>query len=158
MIKAENLSLSELEALAARLGSLLRAGDMVTLRGEVGAGKTTFARALIHSIAKEKPEVTSPTFTLMQSYDVTLAGGQKETLWHLDLYRLEEPEEAEALGLRELEAHVVLIEWPEIIEHMLPALRLDITLAFGSAPDTRNLALAGNDAWRGRLASLNMSP
>lgn len=149
-----DLSLTDMGALAGRLAGVIRSGDMITLRGEVGAGKTTFARALLAPLLREKVEVTSPTFNLMQSYDVTLADGKKETVWHIDLYRLEEADEADALGLRELEQHIILMEWPEIIERKLPATRLDITLTFGTDMESRKLLVQGNDAWRERLATV----
>ncbi len=147
------LTLEELETLARKLALLLAPGDTITLRGDLGAGKTSFARALICAVAPGKPEVTSPTFTLMQSYDVVLASGP-ETLWHLDLYRLESATEAEALGLEELWPHVVLIEWPEILGDGLPTERLDIALGFGDSENTRHLTFGGNDAWRQRLGTL----
>jgi len=146
------LDLAGLEALARRLAALLAPGDTMALRGDLGAGKTSFARALIRAIAPEKTEVTSPTYTLMQSYDVTLESGP-ETLWHLDLYRLEDAKEADALGLEELWPHVVIIEWPGIIDSQLPESRLDVTLDF-SGTDLRSIAFHGNDAWRQRLAAL----
>jgi len=123
----------------------------VTLSGEVGSGKTTFARALIQALVTHPVQVTSPTFTLMQSYDIELAGGEAETLWHLDLYRLKHASEAEALGLRELWPHIVVIEWPEIIETMLPRERLNIAFDFGATPESRTLRLRGNEAWRSKL-------
>ena len=148
-----SLSLPEMERYAAQLAEKLQAGDMITLRGELGAGKTALARALIQALNKQAVEVTSPTFNLMQSYDVTLADGRADTLWHLDLYRLEEASEAEMLGLRELEQHVMLIEWPEIIEHTLPSSRLDIMITLGDG-ETRNLDLYGNEIWNNRIKAI----
>jgi tRNA threonylcarbamoyl adenosine modification protein YjeE len=143
-----------MESLAVALADLLAAGDAVTLRGEVGAGKTTFARALIHAIACGAPEVTSPTFNLMQSYDVMLKHDKPEALWHLDLYRLEHANELAALGLEELWPHIVLIEWPEVAAGSLPGDRLDIAFSFDDSQSTRSLTFAGNDAWRERLDGL----
>jgi len=140
--------------MATAIAGLLVAGDVVTLRGDVGAGKTSFVQALIHALAPDAGDVTSPTFNLMQSYEVTLASGKPDIIWHLDLYRLEEASEANALGLDELEAHIMLIEWPEIIEHTLPKARLDIYFVFCDDADKRTLLLHGNEAWRKRLASL----
>ncbi len=140
--------------MAAAVARLLVAGDVVTLRGDVGAGKTSFAQTLIHTLAADVGDVTSPTFNLMQSYEVTLGNGQPDIIWHLDLYRLEEASEASALGLEELEAHIMLIEWPEIIQHTLPKARLDIYFSFCDDAEKRTLLLHGNEAWRKRLASL----
>ena len=147
------LTLPELEALAGRLAGLLAPGNAITLRGDLGAGKTSFARALVRAVSPKETEVTSPTFTLMQSYDVALKSGA-QVLWHLDLYRLEEEGEADALGLEELWPQVTVIEWPEIIEKRLPDERLDITFGFTGNEDTRSVTLYGNDAWRQRLAAL----
>ncbi len=143
-----------MESLAERFAGQLRAGDVITFSGEVGAGKTTFARALIRAMSSAALEVTSPTFTLMQSYDVTLKGNIPAALWHLDLYRLKHRDEAEALGLRELWPHIVLIEWPDIIESLLPEERLKILFDFGVTDDTRTLYFYGNEAWRNRLEKI----
>jgi len=148
------MPIAQMQAFAAVLAKNLRPGDIITLSGEVGAGKTAFARALIQAIAIEKPDVTSPTFNLLQSYDVMLAGGVSEILWHLDLYRLKHAEEADSLGLRELWSHITLIEWPEIIARILPVQHLSIAFDFGVSQELRNLVLSGNDAWRNRLETL----
>ncbi len=141
-----------MQSLAQTFATQLRAGDIVTLSGEVGAGKTSFARALIKSIAEDASDVTSPTFNLMQSYTIVLSG-KRETLWHLDLYRLKHISEANELGLEELWPHITLIEWPQIIAPLLPA-HLDIAFDFGDSSQTRSLVFRGNDAWRQRLEAL----
>jgi len=143
-----------MEAKAAALAAHLKPGDIITLQGELGAGKTSFARALIGAIAVDAPEVTSPTFTLMQPFDVKLADGEPETLWHLDLYRLKESQECEALGLEELWPHITLIEWPDIAKDLLPAGYLEIAFDFGSTQESRTLTFLGNDAWRKRLSHI----
>ncbi len=151
------VSLDHMEQLARAIAQHLRAGDTLTLRGEVGAGKTSFARALIQAIAVDAPEVTSPTFNLMQSYDVVDEGGKPQLLWHLDLYRLESPDEALALGLDDIWEHIVLIEWPEVAEKHLPEGCLALCFDFASSPERRKLTLHGNDAWRKKIAEL-LSP
>jgi tRNA threonylcarbamoyladenosine biosynthesis protein TsaE len=143
-----------MQSLAQHIALLLCPRDVVTLRGEVGAGKTSFARALIDKVAVTATEVTSPTFTLMQAYDVKLSNGATCTLWHLDLYRLEREKEAEMLGLEELWDQIVLIEWPELIEKRLPAQCLDIRLDFDVSGQARSLILRGNDVWQKRLEKL----
>ncbi|MBM2575831.1 tRNA (adenosine(37)-N6)-threonylcarbamoyltransferase complex ATPase subunit type 1 TsaE [Jannaschia sp. Os4] len=113
-------------ALGARLADGLRPGDAVTLRGGLGMGKTHLARACIHALQRSAgtapEEVPSPTFTLVQTYEV---GGTE--VWHLDLYRLATPDEAWELGLEEaLERAICLIEWPERLGEAIPA--LDVAL------------------------------
>lgn len=109
-------ALPDLEATAAfgaKLATLLQAGDVLLLRGDLGSGKTALARALIQALAGEEIVVNSPTFTLMQPYDVTLKDSRL-TCWHIDLYRIEDPNEVEELGLMELQPEaLLLIEWPE---------------------------------------------
>jgi tRNA threonylcarbamoyladenosine biosynthesis protein TsaE len=96
------------EALGARLAALLRPGDVITLSGQLGAGKTALARAIIGA-AGHAGEVPSPTFAIVQPYDEL-----DPPIWHCDLYRLEEPEELEELGLDTvLEDGALLVEWPE---------------------------------------------
>lgn len=126
---------------------------MVALAGELGAGKTTFARALIAAFAAEAgqtpPEVPSPTFTLVQIYEFPRA-----TLWHFDLYRIERPEDALELGIEEALADgIALIEWPERLGTLLPARRIDVRLAFGDAPDARRIELSAPAGPAERLAA-----
>jgi tRNA threonylcarbamoyladenosine biosynthesis protein TsaE len=112
------------EALAARVAKATRPRDLVALRGPLGAGKTVFARAFIRQLTGSDTEVPSPTFTLVQIYD-----GETGPIWHFDLYRLTDPEEIWELGFEEaLIDGILLIEWPERLETLLPARRLDLTL------------------------------
>lgn len=154
ILKFSSLSIPEMRLIANIIAAKLRQCDIVTLSGEVGAGKTTFARSLIQALATEIVEVTSPTFTLMQSYDIKLADGIYDTLWHLDLYRLESGREAENLGLEELWQHITVIEWPAIIKQSLPEHHLDISFDFGDNYDTRNIIITGNEAWYERLKDI----
>jgi tRNA threonylcarbamoyl adenosine modification protein YjeE len=151
----DSLNLSQMQHVAKCIAYILQKGDVITLSGEVGSGKTTFARALIGHISTTSVEVTSPTFTLMQSYDVKLKDDSQETLWHLDLYRLKNRTEAEELGMPELWPHVTLIEWPEIINDMLPGNRLNIAFDFGKSRETRTLTISGNKKWQNRLQNIN---
>ena len=126
---------------------------MVALEGDLGAGKTTFARALIAAFAAEArqmpPEVPSPTFTLMQTYDFPRA-----TIWHFDLYRIERPEDAYELGIEEALADgIALIEWPERLGPLLPARHIGVRLAFGDTPDARRIELSAPAGAAGRLAA-----
>jgi tRNA threonylcarbamoyl adenosine modification protein YjeE len=113
--------------LAIDIGNALEPGDVVTLSGDLGAGKTTFARALIRYLAGDGSlEVPSPTFTLMQSYDLP-----QFELVHADLFRVLAPAELAELGLDDLpERAVLLVEWPDRAAGLLPADRLDVALTF----------------------------
>ena len=114
-------------ALAARLAPRLRPGDIVLLSGDLGAGKSFLARALIRAASGEPElEVPSPTFTLVQMYDLP-AG----PLWHFDLYRLGAPEEVLELGWDEARQGICLVEWPDRLGGLVPPDRLKIELAQG---------------------------
>ena len=129
---------SEMLALGARLGRALRAGDTVALTGDLGAGKTTLARGLVQSVLPHET-VPSPTYTLVQTYEVP-----GFTLWHCDLYRLEHPDEAYELGLMDaMGEDVCLLEWPDRLGALLPddALKIEITF-YG---DGRCIKLTGWD-------------
>jgi tRNA threonylcarbamoyladenosine biosynthesis protein TsaE len=135
-------------ALAARIAALARAGDVIALKGELGAGKTSFARAFIRARGGVEA-VPSPTFTLVQVYE--LPDGP---IWHIDLYRLRDPEEAWELDIEDaFHDGVSLIEWPERLGPLVPARRLEITLSAGPTPDARRAAIDPGDAWASRLAA-----
>ena len=107
------------------IAAAIEPGDLITLSGDLGAGKTTFARALIRHLAgDESVEVPSPTFTLMQAYELP-----RFTLVHADLYRLSGPGELAELGFDDLpESAVMLLEWPDRAAGSLPPDRLDVAL------------------------------
>ena len=113
----------DLIALAKPLAEALRTGDVVALWGDLGTGKTTFARVLIQTLVGEEVNVPSPTFTLVQTYD-----SSHGEVWHCDLYRLKDPEEAFELGLEDaFHQAICLIEWPERLGSLLPDRRIDMT-------------------------------
>lgn len=112
-------------ALGARLAGIARPGDVIALHGDLGAGKTTLARALIRQLAGAETEAPSPTFTLVQTYETPGLA-----IWHFDLYRLENPGEARELGLEEAVDGLTLIEWPERLGRDLPRTRLEVRLSF----------------------------
>jgi hypothetical protein len=124
------------------IAAALEPGDLVTLSGDLGAGKTTFARALIRHLAGDpKIAVPSPTFTLMQTYDLP-----QFPVVHADLYRLEGPGELAELGFEDLPKDaVVLLEWPDRAAGFLPPDRLDVafTLAPLIGPEHRNARITG---------------
>jgi tRNA threonylcarbamoyladenosine biosynthesis protein TsaE len=145
-------TLAASEALAGQVALCARPGDVIALRGTLGAGKTAFARAFIR--AREGgaavTDVPSPTFTLVQVYD--LPGG---AVWHFDLYRLTNAGQAWELGLEEaLIAGISLIEWPERLGALLPAERLDVLIGPGRDGDSRMVHLSGNGTWPARLATM----
>lgn len=141
----------ELQTLAAMLAALCKIGDHILLYGDVGAGKTTFARGFIQAITKTQEEITSPTFTLVQTYPLADGGG---SVWHCDLYRLKNQEELLELGLEEAaENGITLIEWPELAENQVPHNSLRVTLSI--AGQGRSIIIAGNsDSWEDRLHKL----
>jgi tRNA threonylcarbamoyladenosine biosynthesis protein TsaE len=149
------LALADLAAtgrLAAALAARARVGDVIALSGGLGAGKTAFARAFIRARpgGAAVSEVPSPTFTLVQLYDLPEAA-----VWHLDLYRIKHPDEAFELGLEEALAEAIsLIEWPERLGPLLPAERLDLALAPGETADARQALLTPHGAWAARIADL----
>jgi tRNA threonylcarbamoyladenosine biosynthesis protein TsaE len=124
--------------LAARFAAVVQPPLVLYLRGDLGAGKTTFARAYIHALGYEG-YVKSPSYGLLETYE---AGGRK--VLHLDLYRIEDPEELEFLALRDLfdDGTVLLIEWPERGAGHLPD--ADLTLEFGENDSGRYIVCRGN--------------
>jgi len=152
----EPLDLPDEEAtyrLASDLAAILQPGDVVTLSGDLGAGKTTFARAVIRTLAGDAAlDVPSPTFTLLQTYALAC-----HTVAHVDLYRIGDPEELWELGLEEAMAGAVtLIEWPEIAAALLPVDRLDVAfgLPLSGGATTRQVRLTAFGAFAPRLERL----
>ncbi|UWR26361.1 tRNA (adenosine(37)-N6)-threonylcarbamoyltransferase complex ATPase subunit type 1 TsaE [Sulfitobacter sp. S223] len=141
-ITASLHSPDETAALAQRLGAKLTAGDTLLLSGDVGAGKTHFARALIQSLLSQPEDVPSPTFTLVQTYEA--ASGTE--IWHADLYRLGDPSECEELGLTDaMDDAICLIEWPDRLADLRPQDALDIALTATDAEDHRMLTASWSD-------------
>ena len=137
-----------LAAFAAGLAPLVRAGDVIALSGELGAGKTSFARGLIHALG-HAGEVPSPTFTLVQTYHPPAV---RLPVWHADLYRLDAPEDALPLGLGEADDALLLIEWPERLGRFLPADALRLRLD-GAGTAARILTAEVPPPWKGRWPS-----
>jgi hypothetical protein len=131
--------------LMADIAGLIEPGDLITLSGDLGAGKTTFARALIRHLAGDETiEVPSPTFTLMQAYELP-----RFALVHADLYRVTSPSELAELGFDDLGAGtVLLLEWPDRAGSALPDDRLDIafTLSPQEEESFRNARVTGYGA------------
>ncbi|MGH6803650.1 MAG: tRNA (adenosine(37)-N6)-threonylcarbamoyltransferase complex ATPase subunit type 1 TsaE, partial [Methyloceanibacter sp.] len=144
----DDVDLVQLDILASRLALLLDAGDVIALSGPLGAGKTTFARALITRLGSEG-EVPSPTFALMQRYETP-----RLILTHCDFYRLE-PSELDELGLDDAVSEgAVIVEWPERASRWLPSDRLDVAMDETTTPDRRRIVLTGQGSWAERLKRL----
>lgn len=139
-------SLAATSRLANSLARLAVAGDLIGLRGDLGAGKTTFARFFIKSLVSSVREIPSPTFPMVQSYQ-----GMQVTLWHFDFYRLTSPEAVFELGWEEAIQGIVLMEWPERLGDLLPAEYLQ--LHFIHEP-SRQALVYGSQHWAQRLRSI----
>lgn len=138
------------QPLAHSLARVVKKSDCLLLEGELGAGKTSFARAFIQARAGADVDVTSPTFNLVQTYE----SQEGTTIWHFDLYRLKSPLELRELGLEEaLASGISLIEWPAIAQRELPPEALSLLIrAEGKG---RVLSISGLAAcWADRLAEL----
>lgn len=135
--------------LARRIAGLARPGDVIALTGDLGSGKTFFARAFVG-----EAEVPSPTFTLVQIYERP-PGSARGRIWHFDLYRLAKASEAVELDIEDAFAEgISLIEWPERLGPLLPAERLDVALEFLPDPQARSAVLTGRGRWAGLLAQV----
>ena len=132
-------------SLAERLAPHLKAGDVIAVRGGLGAGKTTFARALISALIGQETEVPSPTYTLVQTYD-----GPDFPIFHFDLYRLDDPDEVYELGWDATQDGLTLIEWPDRAGPHLPSWRLDLGFEIAGDIRTARLEPHGED-WQTRL-------
>ena len=131
-------------AFGRKLASSLRLGDVITLSGPLSAGKTTLVRGLIAGLG-HRGEVPSPSFALVQPYEMLTPA-----IWHVDLYRVEDPSEIDELGLDDAETGVLLVEWPEHAgrETWSQALALSIdVLDDGSRALTAQVPAAWEERW-----------
>ena len=139
-------SIRELGKIANKIKKKLSPGDVIFLYGEIGVGKTTFARLLINSFENkkkiDKSEVLSPTFNIVFEYEI-----KKFKIKHFDLYRLKNKNDIENIGLFEnLEQNITLIEWPELIKNK-PKNRIDLFFKYSKDYNKRSLIIKT----RGRL-------
>lgn len=133
----------ETEQFAQNVSLWARPGQLILLEGDLGSGKSTFARALIKSLSKDDDQfdIPSPSFSLVQTYDNT-----RVAVAHIDLYRLTDPSQVSELGISELLAqHLVVVEWPKLLPHDLtgPTLKLH----FSGSGTIRMVKLTGDGAW-----------
>ena len=128
--------------LAKELGASLKSPCVITLRGELGAGKTTFAQGFANGLGIRR-KIISPTFIIMRRYDIDNASEEvrrAKIFYHVDLYRLNSEEEVESVGLLDIlkdNNSVVVIEWPEKMGSQLPAKRIDIQFRYLNENDRR---------------------
>lgn len=146
-------SVADTRRIAAALGTLLEAGDVVALVGDLGAGKTAFAQGLARVLGVDEP-VTSPTFAIVQEYDAVVP------VVHIDTYRLGSADELLDVGLGEYldSAVVVIVEWADRFEEVLPAERVVVRLEPGGGDDERlvHIELHG-ERWEPRADDLARS-
>ncbi len=141
---------AETQRLAMDLAMAVKAGDILTLSGDLGAGKSTFARAMVRALAEDPElEVPSPTFTLLQSYDLP-----RFPVVHADLYRLASPDDLAELGWDEAaDGALVLVEWPDRLGGPLSGERLELTFSLDPVHGrgARKVQIIGHDGWAERL-------
>lgn len=136
----KGLNQEEVAALATALAATLKIGDIVLLNGTLGAGKTYFSSKLITGLQMlEDMPITSPTFNIVHNYQT-----KRGTVWHYDLYRLNEPEESHELALDDAFTYgITLIEWPDIIYNSIPKphFMIEISHCADDRPDTRDIKI-----------------
>ena len=133
-------SINDLEKISNKIKKKLTSGDVIFLYGEIGVGKTTFARLLINNYEKEKnlkvSEVLSPTFNIVFEYDI-----KDFTIEHYDLYRLKNEKEIKNIGLfANLKQNITIVEWPELIKNK-PINRIDLFFEYTRDMNERTLTI-----------------
>jgi len=151
MFSLELLSLEQTAALGKILGGIVRAGDVITLEGPLGAGKTALTQAIARGLGVDpRLYVTSPTFSLLHEYQGRIP------LYHMDLYRLAGEDEIESLGLPEYfyGSGLTVIEWPERLGILMPLERLHVVLVI-SGENSRTANLTGHGSrWQKKGAEI----
>lgn len=133
-------NIEDTQSLAEIIATALNQSDVITFKGNLGAGKTTLIKSLIKKLVGKDVEVTSPTFNLLHLYHA-----EYTKIWHFDLYRLKNMLEVYELGIEDaFHDGISLIEWPEIISNILPNDRLDIEISFGKNENERIISLSSN--------------
>ncbi len=154
-MKIATITLSDLAAtkrLGLFLADRLTAGDVLALKGALGAGKSELARAIIQHMCPNETDIPSPTFTLVQAYQ----NDDNTPILHFDLYRLDEPDDVFELGIEDAFVEAVcLIEWPERLAGYLPNHALTIEIEYDAlANDSREVRLCGDAIWQNRLEGM----
>ncbi len=140
-------NLSQLDTISKKILLNLSKTDCIFLFGELGSGKTTFVRSLIHQLQEknkiDKTEVPSPTFNLLHEYEI-----KSSKIMHYDLYRLKKNKEVEQLGIFEDSKNIItVIEWPEKVEKKIEN-RLEITFYHETESESRKIKLQGFGKWK----------
>jgi len=152
--RVTSLTVEQTREWGKQLGVRLRGGDVVALIGDLGAGKTAFAQGVGEAL-EVTGSMTSPTFTLIHEYVAQLKGTHVRLI-HMDLYRLQYPEEVEVIGVEDafVEDAICLIEWPEIAEDYMPEDRLEVEI-IGSGEQAREIIFRAKDLdWELRLKDM----
>jgi tRNA threonylcarbamoyladenosine biosynthesis protein TsaE len=149
-----NLTEAQLVTLAENLSPFFKTGDVIALSGDLGMGKSTFARAFIKKYMDNKEEeVPSPTYTLVQQF--IPKNTSRPEIWHFDMYRLENPKDALELGIEDAFSEgVSIIEWPQNLGTFLPVNSLIIKIKNGEKIDNRTLEFYGNSSFKNRLQNI----
>ena len=140
-------NLSQLDTISKKISSFLSKSDCIFLFGELGSGKTTFVRSLIHQLQEKnkinKTEVSSPTYNLLHEYTI-----KSLNILHYDLYRLKKTKEIDQLGIFQDENEVIkIIEWPSVIK-IPKSDKLEIHLDYAKQDNERKLKLSGTGKWK----------
>lgn len=140
--------LDDTAELAQRFSKVLKPGDVMLLDGDIGMGKSFFARCLIQSSQDIPEDVPSPTFTIVQTYDTEIG-----EIWHTDLYRLSGADDIIELGLLDaFETSICLVEWPDRLETLVPQSALRLRFSPGPTDDARHVHVTWTQAeWTTRL-------
>ena len=140
-------SLQDTENLSKKISTIIKAGDVIFLYGEIGVGKTTFVRFFINNLEiknrLKKSDILSPTFNIVYDYDIG-----KIKIQHFDLYRLKNYKDILELGMFEnTEDCIKIVEWPELIETK-PQDRIDILFQYSKPTDSRSVKIVGFGKWK----------
>tara|TARA_B100000029_G_scaffold47799_1_gene43832 strand:- start:1388 stop:1864 length:477 start_codon:yes stop_codon:yes gene_type:complete len=136
--------------IARRLAKIVQKKDIVALSGDLGVGKTVFARAFINALPGSLEEVLSPSFPILQIYERA-----KVEVYHFDFFRLEKPEDAFELGIEEaFGCAISLIEWPERLDFILPKKSLEIEISFLGGVTERVIKISGSKVWAKRIRNI----
>lgn len=140
--------------IAVQIANISRAGDIIALIGDLGCGKTTFARAFINARTAIFENVPSPTFTLLQTYEFPNSNCVIP-VYHFDLYRIENINEIDELGMDDAFAEgISLIEWPERLGGLIPRNRLEVIFTLGEDANYRKATLNFHGSWVSRTDSV----